>query len=370
MRVLAIETSCDETAIALLEASGGLKNPRFKILENFVSSQIAIHRPFGGVVPMLAKREHQKNLPLLWRKIMDHESGIRQKNKPIIPNAKFLIPDLIAVTVGPGLEPALWTGIEFAKQIHQQLTTNKQRRKESKLVGVNHMEGHLYSFLLPSKLTTNYQLLTTKLFPAVALIVSGGHTTLLLLKNLTTYKKLGETRDDAAGECFDKVARLLGLPYPGGPEIEKIAQAGDPCAIPFPRPMLHQKNYDFSFAGLKTAVLYYLREHPLKDNSSRFKADVAASFEQAVFDVLIAKTMRAVREHKAKSVILCGGVSASKTLRASFKKAVREKKGTRLVVPDFRFSTDNAAMIGAVGYITLMKNGKDLPLLANGTMEI
>ena len=221
MKILAIETSCDETAIALLEASGGLRNPKFKIFKNLVASQIKIHRPFGGVVPNLAKREHLKNLPILFKKILNSKSYILNSI------------DLIAVTVGPGLEPALWTGINFAKNLKFQISNLR-----SKIIGVSHLEGHLYSFLLNSK---SYILNSKQIFPAIALIVSGGHTILIKMDSLVKYKKIGETRDDAIGEAFDKVARLLSLPYPGGPEIEKLAKRGNPGAINFPRPMLNQK---------------------------------------------------------------------------------------------------------------------------------
>ena len=237
MKILAIETSCDETAMAIVEAKNGLKNPNFKIVHNLVSSQVKIHRPFGGVVPNLAKREHLKNLPVLLKRTMKHED----RNL-----------DLIAVTVGPGLEPALYTGVNFAKDL--------AKKWKKPIIGINHLEGHLYSFLLEQK-TKSYKLQVTSyknMFPAVALIVSGGHTMLLLMKDLVHWRKLGETRDDAVGEAFDKVAKILGLPYPGGPELEKLAKKGNPTAINFPRPMLNQKNYDFSFSGLKTAVLYYL----------------------------------------------------------------------------------------------------------------
>jgi len=283
MIILGVETSCDETGMAIVEATGGLKNPRFKVLKNLVASQIKIHRPFGGVVPNLAKREHLRNLPLLWQRIMNNELRIKHGNKKtIIHNSKFIIPkfDLIAVTVGPGLEPALWTGIEFAKTlIHAEQTRNNAdgaqtntenfpppsafiprssaygpRKSAPLLVGANHLEGHLYSFLLPKKtaepklkirnvLNSKFYILNSgRLFPAIALIVSGGHTILLKMDSLSRWKKLGETRDDAAGEAFDKVARLLRLPYPGGPEIEKLAMSGDPAAINFPRPMLNDKN--------------------------------------------------------------------------------------------------------------------------------
>ena len=336
MRILAIETSCDDTSLALVECRGrlpagrqGLKTPRFKVLKNIISSQIKIHRPFGGVVPTLAKREHQRNLPLLWQRIMNNELRIRDKN------TKAIIPDLVAVTVGPGLEPALWAGIEFAKELAKKL--NKP------LIGVNHMEGHLYSNVLKNIRID---------FPAIALVVSGGHTILLKMTSLTKWKKLGETRDDAAGEAFDKVARLLGLPYPGGPEIQKLAAEGKPV-INFPRPMLREKSYDFSFSGLKTAVLYYLR-----DNPTASKADVAASFQQAVIDVLVAKSVRAAREYGAESILLCGGVSANKALRM-FLQAAAKKLGVGVFVPDFEFNTDNAAMIAAAAYIQKLRGRKN-----------
>ena len=355
MKILAIETSCDETAVALIEASGGL-NPsvgsglRFKILENLIASQIKIHQPFGGVVPNLAKREHLKNLPILLKRIMSNELGIRNKK-----------PYIIAVTVGPGLEPCLWTGINFVKEIHKKI--------KAKLIGSSHLEGHLYSFLLNPKTKIQY--------PAVALIVSGGHTILILMKNLVHLKKLGETRDDAAGEAFDKVARLLKLPYPGGPEIEKIAKKGDPKAINFPRPMLNQKNYDFSFSGLKTAVLYYLRDNQLKAKSSKalpagrqVKVNIAASFQKAAFDVLIQKTLRAVKEFNAKTIMVTGGVAANKTLAKMFRKAIKENKmRTRLIIPEIKFCTDNAAMIAASAYINYLRK-KKYKLVADSNINI
>ncbi len=370
MKILSIETSCDETGIALLDASGGLKNPRFKILKNLVASQIKIHRPFGGVVPNLAKREHLKNLPLLWERLRGEEGGGMEKKI-----------DIIAVTVGPGLEPALWTGIEFAKKIRKSLLPSPLSPLP-RLIGANHLEGHLYSFLLPSRSLKGYtSLLTTRpssLFPAIALIVSGGHTILLRMESFSKWERLGETRDDAAGEAFDKVARLLDLPYPGGPEIEKLAKKGNPFAITFPRPMLDQKNYDFSFSGLKTAVLYYLREmgdgrrkmnfsSPLPSPASRL-SDVAASFQQAAIDVLVAKTRRAAEECAAESIILCGGVAANKALRKSMER-MAGLIGVQFLVPDFKYNLDNAAMIGAAGYMAFLRK-KKYKLEADGTMEI
>ncbi len=332
--ILSIETSCDETSIAVLKCSGGLKSPKFKVLKNIVSSQILIHRPFGGVVPNLAKREHIKNLPPIFKKL---------KIK------KF---DYIAVTVGPGLEPALWTGINFAQEL--------SARFKKPLIGANHMEGHLYSNWLPAKKQK-----TAIKFPAVALIVSGGHTILLYMKAINKWENLGETLDDAAGEAFDKVARMLNLPYPGGPEIQKLAAKGNPKAIRFPRPMLNKPGYEFSFSGLKTSVLYYLR-----DNPNAKKEDVAASFQQAAIDVLVKKTIRAAQEYKAKSVLLCGGVSANALLRKELK-VESEKLKVNFVVPDFEFNTDNAAMIGAAAYINLLqKNKKRLKIEAQGNLSL
>lgn len=335
MKILAIETSCDETGVALLEATGPATSPRLKVLENFVASQIKIHREFGGVVPNIAKREHLKNLPLLFNKL-------RAKHK----NVKF---DLITVTVGPGLEPALWTGITFAQALAKEYNVP--------LVGANHLEGHLYSFLLGGSAKPK------KIFPAIALIVSGGHTIILKLDSFSKWKRLGETRDDAAGEAFDKVARLLELPYPGGPEIEKLAKKGNPHAIAFPRPMLHDKNYDFSFSGLKTSVLYYMRDH-----ANANKADVAASFQEAALDVLVQKTMRAAREFGAQSVILSGGVAANKALRKRLEKAAK-KIGCQFFVPDFKYNLDNGAMIGAAGYMAWLRK-KRYKIEARGDLEI
>jgi N6-L-threonylcarbamoyladenine synthase len=354
MRILAIETSCDETGVSLLEASGGVAAPKFRVVRNLVSSQIKIHRPFGGVVPNLAKREHLKNLPILFKKLLTQEKGL-----------KF---DLITVTVGPGLEPALWTGIEFAKMLAKE--TGKP------LVGANHLEGHLYSFLLPTPAGKKTNIPPVKdLFPAIALIVSGGHTILLRVESFSKWKRLGETRDDAAGEAFDKVARLLDLPYPGGPEVEKLAavQAKDKKnprgTITFPRPMIHDKNYEFSFSGLKTSALYYMRDNfKNAKNKTTFKQDVAASFQQAAIDVLTAKTIRAAREFGARSIILCGGVAANKALRARLQKESK-KIGATFFVPDFKYNLDNGAMIGAAGYMAYLRK-KKYPFVANGGLEI
>ena len=323
MKILSIETSCDETAFAVVDCKGGLTNPSFKVEKNMVSSQINIHRPFGGVVPNLAKREHLKNLPLIFNKLVK-----------FYPNLKNI--DAIAVTVGPGLEPALWTGINFAKDIGEEYG--------KPVLGGNHLEGHLYSSLLSHKEKIK--------LPAIALIVSGGHTMILKMDKLSSWKKIGETCDDAVGEAFDKVARLLGLPYPGGPEVERLAAKGNENAIPFPRPMLAHKNYDFSFSGLKTSVLYYLR-----DNLKAKKADVAASFQKAAVDVLVKKTLRAADEFGAETIILGGGVAANKYLKNHLSYETK-RAGVRFLVPKREFNADNAAMIATSIYINHLKKKK------------
>lgn len=339
MQILAIETSCDETAIAVLEATGKLENPRFKVLGSSVASQIPVHAPWGGVVPNLAKREHLANLPIV----------LTEALKKI----KNFQPELICVTTGPGLEPALWPGIEYAKEL-------KKEFPKTKLLGVNHLEGHLFSFLLTNQAKTSN---LKKFFSAVALIVSGGHTTLLKIDSLKSWKKIGETRDDAAGEAYDKVSKMLGLPYPGGPELEKLAAKGNSQAIKFPRPMLNDPNYDFSFSGLKTSVLYHLR-----DNSDFKKEDVAASFQTAVIETLVGKTGRAAGEMKAKSIHLSGGVAANKALRQALQK-ISQKNKIPFLVADMKFNTDNAVMIGVAGYLAHLR-GRKLPLRANGGLNI
>jgi N6-L-threonylcarbamoyladenine synthase len=309
-----------------------------------VTTQIPIHREFGGVVPNLAKREHLKNLPILFAQLRTRH-----------PRLKF---DLITVTVGPGLEPALWTGITFAQSLAKEYRVP--------LVGANHLEGHLYSFLLSQKKSRaggGRVGAQKNIFLAIALIVSGGHTILLKLDSFSKWKRLGETRDDAAGEAFDKVARLLGLQYPGGPEIERLARSGDPHAIAFPRPMLAEKNYDFSFSGLKTSVLYYMRDH-----KKISKADIAASFQEAALDVLVKKTIRAARESGARSVMLSGGVAANKALRSRLAREAK-KIGCAFLVPDFKYNLDNGAMIGVAGYMAYLRK-KRYKIEARGDMEI
>ncbi len=330
MKVLAIETSCDETAVSILQITGNFHVPKIKILSNIVASQVKIHAPWGGVVPNLAKREHQKNLPLIFKKALK-EAYLSLKNPKI---------DLIAVTSGPGLEPALWVGINFAQEL--------AKKYNKPLLAVNHLEGHIMSVLLrkPRKI----------LFPALALVVSGGHTELVLFKKPLEYRVIGQTLDDAAGEAFDKVARLLGLGYPGGPVIAKEAEkfSGSERNIKLPRPMINSKDYNFSFSGLKTAVLYKIRD--LKEMTPDLKIEMAAEFQQAVIDVLIKKTIRLAKEYGVKTIILGGGVVANKELRRQMEDAVKNLKHKPVfLMPEMEFTGDNAAMIALAAYFRAME---------------
>lgn len=313
MRILAIETSCDETAIAILSGEGDV----LKLEKSIVRSQIDLHEAYGGVVPEVAAREHlQLMMPLLHREVAHNGEGI----------------DAIAVTAGPGLAPALRVGVETAKALAWAW--------QKPLVPVCHLEGHIYAPWLSGQAPE---------FPALALVVSGGHTELVLMTDHGQFERLGETLDDAAGEAFDKVAKMLGLGYPGGPKVAQLAMDGDAKAFDFPRAMLDRDNFVFSFSGLKTAVLYTLREHEAELADSKFKADIAASFQEAVVDVLVQKTMRAVDKVKPASVILAGGVAANVALRDRLKQTC-EQMEVPLLVPEFQYSMDNAAMIAVTGY--------------------
>lgn len=334
MRILGIETSCDETSVALVSEQEG----RFVVEKNLLSSQAQIHAQYGGVVPEVAAREHAVHaFPLL------QEAGVPHTGEGI---------DAVAVTAGPGLVPALRIGVELGKTLAW--AWNKP------LVAVNHLEGHIYSVWLDEK--------HPPMFPALCLLVSGGHTELILMKDHGQYELLGMTRDDAAGEAFDKVAKMIGLPYPGGPQISKQSASGDSQAIVFPRPMIESGDYDFSFAGLKTAVRVYLAEH------QEFSVpDVAASFQQAAFDVLIAKTLRATEEFRPVSVILSGGVSADKVLRAQLQEALAQHNpAISFYAPQLKFTGDNAAMIALAGLIRAKKKefADPLSIVADPNMRL
>lgn len=326
--ILAIESSCDETAASVLVGNLTSNKPDFVIKSFVVKSQIPLHRKTGGVVPEVAARAHLQNiLPVV-------DTALK---KAKIELKKL---DYIAVTSGPGLVVSLIVGVEFAKGL--------SFASGIPLLPTNHMAGHLYSAFSDKKAKK------TK-FPIVAMVVSGGHTMLLVMENYYKYRVVGETVDDAVGEAFDKVARLLGLPYPGGPEISKLALQGKPI-IPFPRPMLKDKNYNFSFSGLKTAVLNYRKSLPEK-LTLRQKADIAASFETAAVDVLVKKAMRAAEQYRCKGIVLAGGVAANRFLREQLQIESKKRK-MNFAMPAFEYCMDNAAMIAMAAYFNLRGGAK------------
>jgi len=371
MKILGIETSCDETALCLMNADGGLGAPKFEVLETALISQIDIHKEYGGVFPAVAKREHAKNIVPLMVKIFENQNSLEWKNPQInwekvqeILNrehelfenlkkyveenfvSKNLCPDfeMITVTSGPGLEPALWVGINFARAISEIFQTP--------VLPVNHMEGHIVSVLLEKNQPN---------FPAVALLISGGHTEIIEIEFWGKYKKIGETLDDAVGEAYDKVARMIGLEYPGGPQISRLAftardQNLSDEQIHFPRPMVHSSDLNFSLSGLKTAVLYKIKE--LQENSLEThkqisdlqKQIIAKEFEQAVVDVINMKTKKALEQTGADSLIVGGGVIANKYIRENLSK-IAEEKNIPVHFPTTELSTDNAVMISIAGYI-------------------
>jgi len=359
MRILGIETSCDDTAVAVIEAKGGLKKPRFWVLSNVSYSQVAIHKKFGGVVPNLASRAHlQKIIPTIKSAL----SILRIDSRKI---------DLIAVTRGPGLAPSLLVGVNAARALAY--------KWQKPIIGVNHIEGHIYSNWLPHFISTtsrrssangiieNSQFRIIK-FPTLILIVSGGHTELVLMRNYGKYKIIGETLDDAVGECFDKTARILGLEFPGGPALAAEAakyldvrcpkDIGHPeikrPEIKLPRPMINSKDYNFSFSGLKTAVLYLYNDLIKKYSKKEIMPILAHEIQEAIVDVLVSKTLKAVKNLNPKSVMICGGVSANKKLREEMADALKSYK-IPLFFPEFSYTTDNAAMIAAAGYFNCLK---------------
>ncbi|MDO8486434.1 MAG: tRNA (adenosine(37)-N6)-threonylcarbamoyltransferase complex transferase subunit TsaD [Candidatus Staskawiczbacteria bacterium] len=373
---MAIETSCDDTGISILETKG-VKNPSFNVLSNIVSSQIEVHKKYGGVYPMMAKREHQNNLvptlekalktadlPKISKKqitnsqtdilkeILNKESNLYENLKRFLE--KYEKPDvnLIAVTQGPGLEPCLWAGVNFAKALSFFWNIP--------VVPINHIESHILVNYLENKIIN---------FPAICLIVSGGHTQLILMKGIGKYKILGETRDDAAGECFDKAAKILGLGYPGGPIISKLASKNEKKESFMPRPMIGTKDYDFSFSGLKTAVLYHHKKQSVKTQKSKeYIAKMCAEIQQAIIDVLIKKTIKVAKDYKTKTIILGGGVSANEELRKQLaEKIQKEIPACKFLFPKQELSTDNALMIAITGYFykTKTKNWKNLEAKSN-----
>ncbi|MCC8098313.1 MAG: tRNA (adenosine(37)-N6)-threonylcarbamoyltransferase complex transferase subunit TsaD [Eubacterium sp.] len=310
--ILAIESSCDETSAAVVV------NGR-EVLSNVISSQIKIHKQFGGVVPEIASRKHIENIDRVVEDALT-EAGVGFKDI-----------DAVAVTYGPGLVGALLVGVSYAKSLAFGLGLP--------LIPVHHIEGHI---------AANYIQYPDLEPPFICLVVSGGHTNLVKINSYNNFDILGHTRDDAAGEAYDKVARSLNLPYPGGPKIDKISKEGNPDSVKFPRVMLEEGSYDFSFSGLKSAVLNHLNRCKLKEIEYK-EADIAASFQQAVIDVLTEKAIRACDEYGIKKLAACGGVSANSALRASLKAAC-DKKAIEFYVPDLVLCTDNGAMIGSAAY--------------------
>lgn len=379
MRILSIETSCDETAISLIETEGDFPCANYKILGNTLFSQIDIHREFGGVFPALAKREHiatlipllkktlseaEKNSPefakLLQKtsqnpeetfkeidektkeklaEILSHETAMLEEILAFFSEYKNLPVDLIAVTEGPGLEPALWVGVNFAKAL--------AFFYQVKAVGVDHMEGHILATIFSENKLADLN------FPSLALLVSGGHTEMVLIESWSSYKKIGQTRDDAVGETFDKVARMLGLPYPGGPEISRLAKIARGKNLPefakLPKPMLHSGDFDFSFSGLKTAVLYTIKDREL---STEDKQALARDFEETAIAVLLEKLKKAVLENSVNSVLIGGGVSANQFLRQEILKLKDSADFNFLDIylPEKNLSTDNSLMIALAGH--------------------
>lgn len=477
MRILSIETSCDETAIAVVEAEGDERAARFRVLGNALLSQVETHRKYGGVYPLLAKREHAKNLvPLveaaleeaeLLREdrqeiaedsrakiaaILARESGLAEQFFEFIAEAEPPAVDVIAVTAGPGLEPALWVGVNFARALA--LLWNKP------LVAVNHLEGHVLAALAKQLADGRLQIADIPM-PMLALLISGGHTELVRMQKWLEYELVGETRDDAVGEAFDKVARMLGLPYPGGPAISALAEMArkdakrtrnDAASTPrisassprvsarkpepefrFPRPMIDSGDCDFSFAGLKTAVLYFLKNNVGNDGihknvrsdifvdgdektmdgdektTMRMKMRIAHEFENAVTDVLWKKTARALADSRARTLVIGGGVSANAHIRRVFAENIAREypaktvkdgspdatrrdafraetvkdgspdavhgelmRNVSLYFPAARLATDNAVMIGIAGfYRARRKEFADIETLrANGNLAL
>jgi len=406
MRILGIETSCDETAVCIIEVNESKNGPILRVLGNQLYSQISKHQEFGGVFPMLAKREHAKNLVPLLSKCLK-ESNLtpalpltngREKKDPLpsldkeelreVENILIREPELfvelqklletvekpnidaIAVTNGPGLEPALWVGVTFAKALGEAWNIP--------IIPTNHMEGHIVVSALSPSLdkegsgAVEYLINETK-YPALAILISGGHTQLVLIKDNLKYEIVGGTRDDAVGEAYDKVARMLGLPYPGGPQISKYADAWKAKNISiqtfkFPRPMIHSKDLDFSFSGLKTAVLYTLKE--IKELTEEMKQEISFEFQNAVIEVIVSKTKTAVIKYGAQTLIAGGGVIANKDIRLALESLTKEL-GIKFQLPEISASTDNALMISVAGYMNIVKGKKpEKDFVAKGNLSL
>lgn len=329
MRILAIETSCDDTGAAVV------KDGR-EVLSNILSSQVSVHQKYGGVVPELASRKHLESIVPTVTEALE-EAGVKLGEI-----------DGIAVTNGPGLVGSLLVGLSFAKSLSYVAGIP--------LIGINHIEAHLSAIFLEQDFPK---------FPFIGLIVSGGHTSLYRVDGFGKIKRLGQTRDDAAGEAFDKVAKLLGLGYPGGPIIDELSRRGDPKAIRFPRPALSKHSFDFSFSGLKTSVVNYVKANPEPQGGypEEDLGNLVSSFQEAVVDVLVKKTLQSAGHEGLKRIVLCGGVAANRRLRERMHEEASQEK-IHVFIPSPIFCTDNAAMVGVAGY-EYLKRGVRSPLSLN-----
>jgi len=386
MKILAIETSCDDTGVAILDAN---EAGDFRVLSNIISSQIEIHKKYGGIFPAMAKREHQKNIVPTLIEALSQTGLIIEKKNAILSNDKKtgineilerepelykkIIPffkkyhltaqagkpdvDFIAVTNGPGLEPCLWVGVNLARVL--------SFFWDIPIIATNHIESHIL---------VNYLSRKEIKFPAISLVVSGGHTQIILVKGIGDYKILGETRDDAAGECFDKAAKILGLEYPGGPIISKLAEKLVGCRTPhqLPRPMINTKDYDFSFSGLKTAILYHHQKQSKKiQKDKKYISDMCAEIQQAIVDVLLKKTIQATKDYNAKTIILGGGVSANHELKTQLLiKIKQELPNVEFLFPEIDHSTDNGLMTAITGYFHKKETTNWQDLKANANLRI
>lgn len=393
MKILSIETSCDETAISLVEVTEEAGETHVRVLGNKLLSQVKLHEQYGGVYPNLAKREHAKNLAPLLLEVLKEAGMYEQTLEPLSPPDILTLHglleretelfqelvkvfsalkapqiDAIAVTHGPGLEPALWVGINCARALSHMW--------HIPIIPTNHMEGHIFSSILEKKNDNEFSIPHIA-FPGVALLISGGHTELIKIEKSGIYSLIGRTRDDAVGEAFDKVARMLGLPYPGGPQISKYAEAAraknDVPMVKLPVPMLRSDDFDFSFSGLKTAVRYYLEKLP--EITEAVRHDVALTFENVVGEVLLHKTTRAIEEYGAQTFVMGGGVSANRYLRQLFKEKLSEKfPELAIYIPEAALTTDNAVMIAIAAYAHSMRPGFSAPdpetIKAEGSLSL
>lgn len=389
MKILSIETSCDETAVAVVECEDTADGTHFTVLGNGLVSQIDLHQAYGGVFPTLAKREHAKNLVPVLTSALEESGLLRAEHAELEEDIETSLKDLlvrepelcdaltlflqehgrpsldaIAVTSGPGLPPALWVGVNFARAL--------SRAWDIPLIPVNHMEGHIFSSLVHVENEGSYTLSHTEL-PVLALLISGGHTELLVMKEWLVYELIGQTRDDAVGEAFDKVARMMHLPYPGGPEISKLAERDreDERTNPFdlPRPMIDSPDYDFSFSGLKTAVMYLLKEKEELTDVER--EQLARAFEDSVAEVLWKKTAKALEDTGARTLVIGGGVSANVHLKRVFtERMAREFPDVAFTLPPLYMTTDNAVMIALAGYARKKEPRKSDEVRADGNLSL